>query len=37
MGLYIAAEIMKLHGGEIGVSSAINEGSTFFFDLPLLP
>ena len=34
LGLYIASEIIKSHGGEIGVESQINEGSTFWFTLP---
>lgn len=36
MGLYISSEIIKLHHGTIGVSSSGQDGSTFFFDLPLL-
>jgi PAS domain S-box-containing protein len=36
MGLYISAEIIKAHGGEMGVISTGNDGSTFYFDLPLL-
>ncbi|OKS86407.1 ATP-binding protein [Mucilaginibacter polytrichastri] len=36
MGLYIAAEIIKAHNGTIGVESKGKEGSTFYFDLPLL-
>jgi signal transduction histidine kinase len=35
MGLYISAEIVKLHDGQIGISSSGQEGSTFYFDLPL--
>jgi len=35
MGLYISSEIVKLHDGQIGVSSSGQGGSTFFFDLPL--
>lgn len=34
IGLYICAEIIVQHGGSIGLSSVINEGSTFYFTLP---
>jgi PAS domain S-box-containing protein len=36
MGLYISAEIIKTHDGQIGVISTGHDGSTFYFDLPLL-
>lgn len=34
LGLYICAEIIKQHGGIIGVESKLGEGSTFYFQLP---
>jgi len=36
MGLYISMEIVKSHDGNIGVSSKIGEGSTFYISLPTL-
>ncbi|WP_209389376.1 MULTISPECIES: response regulator [unclassified Chryseobacterium] len=35
IGLYICSEIIKQHHGNIGVSSILDEGSTFYFTLPL--
>jgi len=35
LGLYISSEIIKKHDGEIGATSKIGKGSTFWFTLPL--
>lgn len=34
LGLSIARRFIELHGGEIGVSSKLGQGSTFYFTLP---
>ncbi|NIV32534.1 MAG: hypothetical protein GWN58_24760, partial [Anaerolineae bacterium] len=34
LGLYIAQEIVELHGGRIWLESQIGEGSTFCFQVP---
>jgi PAS domain S-box-containing protein len=36
IGLYICAEIIRRHGGEIGVNSEEGVGSTFYFTLPVI-
>ena len=35
IGLYLCAEIVRLHGGNIGVDSEIGQGSSFWFSLPI--
>jgi len=35
LGLYISAEIIKRHGGEIGVEQNDGDGSTFWFSIPV--
>lgn len=35
LGLYICSEIIKQHGGKIGVESTLGEGTSFWFQLPI--
>ncbi len=35
IGLYLCAEIIRRHGGEVGVESEMGQGSTFYFRLPI--
>lgn len=35
LGLFISGEIIKKHGGQIGATSAMGIGSTFWFTLPI--
>jgi signal transduction histidine kinase len=37
LGLYITKNIIRSHGGQIGGSSELNRGSTFYFTLPTDP
>jgi histidine kinase len=37
IGLAIARSVVEAHGGHIHAESALGEGSTFTFDLPLAP
>ncbi|NQT94851.1 MAG: hybrid sensor histidine kinase/response regulator, partial [Candidatus Omnitrophica bacterium] len=34
LGLAIAKDLVKLHGGQIKVESKLEEGTTFIFTIP---
>jgi signal transduction histidine kinase len=34
LGLTITRQLIEMHGGNIGVESTVNEGSTFWFNIP---
>jgi len=35
LGLYLSRNIIRAHGGDIGVESGLNQGTTLWFTLPL--
>jgi signal transduction histidine kinase len=37
LGLSICRTIVERHGGRVGVESAVGQGATFWFTLPLAP
>ncbi len=37
LGLYISREVVRAHGGEMGATSEVGKGSTFWFTLPFAP
>jgi signal transduction histidine kinase len=37
LGLFIARGVVQAHGGEIGIESEPEKGSTFWFNVPVAP
>jgi signal transduction histidine kinase len=37
LGLALVKQIIESHGGRVGVESVLNQGSTFWFTLPIAP
>lgn len=37
LGLHISREVVRAHGGEMGATSEVGKGSTFWFTLPATP
>jgi len=37
LGLSLTRRLVALHGGRVGIESALGEGSRFWFTLPIAP
>ncbi|MEO0542119.1 MAG: sensor histidine kinase, partial [Cyanobacteria bacterium P01_A01_bin.105] len=35
LGLYVCKQIITAHGGDIGIASPVEQGTVFWFTLPL--